>query len=496
MNNLPSVENRGSLLIVDDTPDNLHLLTRILAKKGYQVRGAINGQMALTAIQLAPPDLVLLDISMPVMSGYEVCQALKADDRTREIPVIFLSALSEVRDKVKAFEVGGIDYITKPFQAKEVLARVEVHLNLQRLQHQLQAQNIQLQQEIEARQAAEEKYRSIFENCIEGIFQSTVEGSYLSANLSLARMYGYESVQELVTSVTDISKTVYVLPDRRKELQVYLQQHQQVAGFESQVYRKDGSLIWVSETVREMRDRDGKLLFYEGTVQDITERKQTEAELHQQRLQTERLLLNVLPQSIAERLKRSQETIADSFDQVTVMFADVVNFTPLAARISPTTLVNLLNQIFSNFDQLAEQYGLEKIKTIGDAYLVAAGVPIPRPDHAFAVAEMALAMQQTITQFKSDLGEPFQLRIGINTGSIVAGVIGKKKFTYDLWGNAVNLASRMQTQADPGTIQVTTATYRLLQAHYWLEEQGRSEVKGIGEVATYRLTGKKLLSQV
>jgi adenylate cyclase len=491
MDNPPTETHRHSLLIVDDTPDNLHLLTRILVKNGYHVRGAINGKMALNAIQLAPPDLILLDISMPMMSGYEVCQALKTDDRTREIPVIFLSALSEVGDKIKAFEVGGVDYITKPFQSKEVLARVEVHLNLQRLQHQLQVQNIQLQQEITARQEAEEKYRSIFENCVEGIFQSNLNGTYLSANPSLAKMYGYETVQELITSITSIEQMVYVQPDRLQQLQAYLHQHQQVTDFESQVYRKDGSLIWVSETVRETRDQQGELLFYEGTVRDITEQKQAEAELYQQRLQTEKLLLNVLPQSIAERLKQKQDTIADSFDQVTVMFADVVNFTPMAARISPTTLVNLLNQIFSSFDQLAEQYGLEKIKTIGDAYLVAAGVPIPRPDHAFAVADMALAMQQVITQIKSDLGEPFQLRIGINTGAIVAGVIGKKKFTYDLWGNAVNLASRMQTQAEPGTIQLTATTYELLQAHYRLEERGSIEVKGIGQVATYRLQGKK-----
>ena len=491
MDNLTVTKNQEAILIVDDTPDNLHLLTKILVKNGYHVRGAINGKMALNAIQLAPPDLILLDISMPVMSGYEVCQALKTDDRTREIPVIFLSAMSDLGDKIKAFEVGGVDYITKPFQAKEVLARVEVHLNLQRLQHKLQVQNIRLQQEIDARQKAEEKYRSIFENCVEGIFQSSLDGTYLSANPSLARMYGYETVQELISSATSDDQKGYLLPGRREELQVYLHQHQQVTDFESQAYRRDGSLIWISETVREARDREGNLLFYEGTVRDVTETKQAEIELHHQRLQTEKLLLNVLPQSIAVRLKQKQETIADSFDQVTVMFADVVNFTPLAARISPTTLVNLLNQIFSTFDQLAEQYGLEKIKTIGDAYLVAAGVPIPRTDHAFAVADMALSMQEAITQIKSDLGEPFQLRIGINTGSIVAGVIGKKKFTYDLWGNAVNLASRMQTQAEPGTIQLTAATYELLQARYWLEERGSIEVKGIGEVATYRLQGKK-----
>ncbi|HAG85719.1 MAG TPA: adenylate/guanylate cyclase domain-containing protein, partial [Cyanobacteria bacterium UBA12227] len=172
-------------------------------------------------------------------------------------------------------------------------------------------------------------------------------------------------------------------------------------------------------------------------------------------------------------------------------FADIVGFTPLSTRMPPKQLVNLLGAIISAFDQLSEQHGLEKIKTIGDAYMVAGGLPLPRADHAEAIANMALDMQQIITQFRTDKGEPFQIRIGINTGSVVAGVIGMKKFIYDLWGDTVNVASRMESQGIAGGIQVTAATYERLQNKYILEKRGAIFVKGKGEMVTYWLTGKK-----
>jgi class 3 adenylate cyclase len=157
--------------------------------------------------------------------------------------------------------------------------------------------------------------------------------------------------------------------------------------------------------------------------------------------------------------------------------------------MSATELVNLLNQIFSTFDQLVERYSLEKIKTIGDAYMVAGGLPTPRPAHAEAVAQLALEMQQEITRFQRDDGEPFRLRIGINTGSVVAGVIGIKKFIYDLWGDAVNVASRMESQGDAGGIQVTATTYEHLKERYRFQERGTITVKGRGEMKTYWLLG-------
>ena len=160
--------------------------------------------------------------------------------------------------------------------------------------------------------------------------------------------------------------------------------------------------------------------------------------------------------------------------------------------MSPLELVNLLNQMFSTFDKLAQKYGLEKIKTIGDAYMVAGGLPVPRGDHAEAVAQMALDMQEAIKQFQADLGEPFQIRIGINTGPVIAGVIGIKKFIYDLWGDTVNVASRMESSGIPGRIQVSATTYDILKDKFLLEKRGAVLIKGKGEMITYWLTEKTI----
>jgi class 3 adenylate cyclase len=211
--------------------------------------------------------------------------------------------------------------------------------------------------------------------------------------------------------------------------------------------------------------------------------------------QVENLLLNILPSPIADRLKLNEQAIADHFAEVTVLFADIVDFTHLAASLSPTQVVTLLNEIFSNFDALADKYGLEKIKTIGDAYMVVGGLPSPRPDHAQAVADLALDMQVAISNFRhhhADRG--FDMRIGINTGPVVAGVIGRKKFLYDLWGDTVNVASRMEALGIAGKIQVTETTYSSLKHQFQFQERGPIHVKGRGEMVTYFLTGRLLTS--
>jgi class 3 adenylate cyclase len=183
--------------------------------------------------------------------------------------------------------------------------------------------------------------------------------------------------------------------------------------------------------------------------------------------------------------------MADRFEEVTVLFADIYNFNELSRRTLPSEQINLLNRLFSAFDDLVEQYGVEKIKTLRDLYIVAAGVPSPQPNHAAAIAQLALAMQQTATQFQSYLSEPLQLRIGINTGSVVAGVIGTKKFTYDLWGDTVDLANWMQLHATPGKIQVTSATYEQLQNLFGFEQGRIVEIPGLGDAITYCLQGSK-----
>ena len=206
---------------------------------------------------------------------------------------------------------------------------------------------------------------------------------------------------------------------------------------------------------------------------------------------SEKLLLNILPGSIADRLRNSDKTIADGFADVTVMFADIVNFTQVAANMSPSQVFAMLNRIFSAFDELAEQYGLEKIKTIGDAYMVAGGLNEDLSDYSAAVADMAIAMRDLLRRDFSVNASHLEVRIGIGTGPIVAGVLGKKKFIYDLWGDTVNIASRITSEGVPGMIQCDTMTYHRLSANFDFHEPQTIYLKGKGNMTVYRLIGRK-----
>ncbi|MFM6191909.1 MAG: adenylate/guanylate cyclase domain-containing protein [Planktothrix sp.] len=344
------------VLIVDDNEVNRDLLAKRLQRQGYRVTVASNGFEALELIASMSLDLVLLDIMMPQMNGYQVLETLKADPALRHIPVVMISAVNDIDSIVRCIELGAEDYLSKPFNPVLLKARINACLEKKRLRDQEQA---------------------------------------------------------------------------------YLKK------------------------------------------------------LAEEQEKAERLLLNILPEAIAQRLKRGESTIADSFADVTVLFADIVNFTKLSANLSPAELVEILNEIFSAFDELAETYQLEKIKTIGDAYMVVGGLPTPRSDHAEAIANMALDMQKMIGQFRLQNNEPVQMRAGINTGAVEAGVIGTKKFTYDLWGDTVNTANRMESHGVAGKIQVTVATYERLKDQYIFEERGIIDVKGKGEMQTYFLIGRK-----
>lgn len=245
------------------------------------------------------------------------------------------------------------------------------------------------------------------------------------------------------------------------------------------------NLLWVFVVC------NGSIYFYERLAQLVF---RTNRQLEEANARSERLLLNILPEAIAEALKQEQRTIAETFAESTVLFADLVSFTELTRHTPAPVLVDLLNQIFSEFDQLTDRYGLEKIKTIGDAYMAVAGLPEAREDHAEAIAHMALDMQGAIVRLNQQiyppLADPLALRIGIHTGPVVAGVIGLKKFAYDLWGDTVNTASRMESSGLPGQIQVTQATYACLKSSFYLEERGQVVIKGKGLMTTYWLLGR------
>ena len=211
--------------------------------------------------------------------------------------------------------------------------------------------------------------------------------------------------------------------------------------------------------------------------------------LEHEQQKSERLLLNVLPREIAAILKENNQTVAEQYEAVSVLFADVVGSTALAVRLPPRTLVDVLNDAFSYFDSLVDKYGVEKIRTIGDNYMVASGVPHPRHDHAQALAKVALEMNEYVSTQDDPGDTPLQFRIGMNGGPLVAGVIGYKKFHYDIWGDAVNTASHMESHGVPGKIQMTRATYELIKDEFVCQPRGLVEVKGKGQMETWFLEG-------
>lgn len=400
-NDFHPVTGRGfsSILIVD--PDDAVQLVDPLAAQGYAVQTAGTAREALVLLQQGCPSLILTEVQLADSSGFDLCRQLKQTPRTRHIPVLFIGNSSCKPDRLKAFEVGGVDFIPKPYWDEELIARVRLHISQGNALQQMRRQS----------------------------------------NRSLPQ----RGASPLLAT---LQKTLHQQSVKLQEKNVQLER-------------------------------------------EIQERQQAESALRQEQQKSDQLLRNILPAAIVNQLKQFQGSLAQRFDETTVMFADIVNFTPLAAQVQPLELVNLLNQIFSAFDRLVEKYQLEKIKTIGDAYMVVGGVPVSRPDHAAAIADMALEMQTVIQQFRGLQGETLQIRTGINTGAVVAGVIGIKKFSYDLWGDTVNVASRMESHGTPGKIQVTQATYQRLKNTFIFEPAQEALIKGRGPMATYYLIGRR-----
>jgi len=249
--------------------------------------------------------------------------------------------------------------------------------------------------------------------------------------------------------------------------------------------------VWFTSTMLALNIAVGGTIVFTLLAVFAAERRAALSALRLEQAKAENLLLNILPRSIADKLKDETQPIADHFGSASILFADVADFTPWSERLPPAEVVGYLDRLFSHFDELAERYALEKIKTIGDCYMVAAGVPTPRPDHARALALMALDMLEAMRSQEEVAHLGHELRVGINSGPVVAGVIGRKRFLYDLWGDAVNTASRMESHGTPGRIQITRATYELLADEFDCEPRGTIEVKGKGEVEAWYLVRAK-----
>jgi class 3 adenylate cyclase len=347
---------RANVLVVDDNEDNRIVLARRLERQGHHVASAENGRLAIEQLEADEFDLILLDIMMPEMNGYQVLEYLKASSELRHVPVIVISAVDELDSVIRCIELGAEDYLTKPFNRIMLRARIGATLEKKRLRDQ------------------EKAFTELLKN---------------------------------------------------------------------------------------------------------------------EREKSERLLLSIFPASIAERLKQGPRTIAESFSEVSVLFADIVDFTRYTANLEPNRIVELLSSIFNRFDLLTTKYGLEKIKTIGDAYMVVGGLPSVQDSHLHAVVLLAFEMLKAIGEFANFDDEPFTMRVGIHTGPVVAGVIGTKKFIYDLWGDTVNVASRMESHGTPGKIQTTSEVYQRLKNAFYFEPRGKIEVKGKGLMETYFIIGPK-----
>lgn len=354
--NDPAVARPASILVVEDSPINQRILMRLLEKEGCRVRAANNGREALLLVGEERPDLIVLDILMPEMDGLELCRQLKERDMTRDIPVIFISSLDNTADKLSGFAAGGVDYITKPFHPGEVLARINTHLKLCRLQRQLGEKNHQLE----------------------------------------------------------------------------------------------------------------------------VEKQKSEA-----------LLLNVLPARVAAELMEKGSCAPQSFPEVTVCFVDIVQFTSAAAILAPEVLIGELNTLFTAFDRIAEANRCERMKTIGDAYLFTCGIPEANEHHTQDTAIAALEMVAYLRERNRTASQQWQVRIGIHSGPVVGGIVGSKKYLYDIFGDTVNIAARLESLSEPMQINVSAEVRRRLEREFVFSASVAVEMKGKGRQSTCYLEGRR-----
>ncbi|MFN6464894.1 MAG: adenylate/guanylate cyclase domain-containing protein [Nostoc sp. DedVER02] len=349
------------------------------------------------------------------------------------------------------------------------------------------AQFIKRKQAEDALIESEERYRDLFENANDLIQSINASGRFLYVNRAWREALGYSEAEIANMTIFDI-----IHPDFKQDC---LQRFYCVLSGEkfdrvkAAFITKDGKTIFLEGNIN-CKFVEGHPVAIRGIFRNVTQRLAAEEALRHQQEETERLLLNILPTAISKELKKEPAKIAEDFVNVTVLFADIVGFTEIVASKSAMQVVNLLNSIFSTFDRLTERYGLERIKT-DDAYMIVGGLPTHCSNHAQAIAKMALQMQTAIALFNTENNQNFNIRIGIHSGSVVARVIDLNKFTYDLWGDTINIASCIQSQGIVGKIQVTEDIYKFLCDEFLFEKRGEIEVKGKGKMTTYFLIGQK-----
>ncbi|MEH1840147.1 MAG: adenylate/guanylate cyclase domain-containing protein [Nostoc sp.] len=349
------------------------------------------------------------------------------------------------------------------------------------------AQFIKRKQAEDALVESEERYRDLFENANDLIQCVNASGRFLYVNRAWREALGYSEAEIMNMNVFDI-----IHPEFKQDcLQRFYRvlSGEKIGQVKAAFVTKDSQKIFIEGNIN-CKFVEGYPVATRGIFRNITQRLAAEEALRHQQEETERLLLNILPAAISKPLKEAAKIVEDVGD-VTVLFADIVGFSEIAASMSAIQLVNLLNSIFSTFDRLTKEHGLERIKTIDDAYMVVGGFPTRRRDHAQAMAQMALQMQTAIALFNTENKQNFSIRIGIHTGSVVAGVIDFQRITYNLWEDTINIAHCIEYQGVVGKIQVTEDIYKSLCNKFLFKKWGEIEVQGKGKITTYLLIGRK-----
>lgn len=350
------------------------------------------------------------------------------------------------------------------------------------------SQFIKRKQAEDALVESEERYRDLFENANDLIQSVNASGRFLYVNRAWRETLGYSEAEIVNMNVFDMIHPEFKQDCLQKFYRVL--SGEKIGQVKAAFVTKDGQTIFLEGNIN-CKFVEGYPVATRGIFRNITQRLLAEEALRHQQEETERLLLNLLPAAISKPLKEETANIVEDIAHVTVLIADIVGFSEIAASMSAIQLVNLLNSIFSTFDRLTEQHGLQRIKTIGDAYIVVGSLRPRRRDHAQAIAQMALQMQTAIALFNTKNNQNFSIRIGIHSGSVMAGVIDLNKFTCNLWEDTVNIASCMESQGIVGKTQVTEDTYKFLCDEFLFEKRGEIEFKGKGKMTTYLLIGRK-----
>jgi class 3 adenylate cyclase/DNA-binding response OmpR family regulator len=481
-----------TILVVDDTEVNLTLIENLLTYSGYDILTARDGQDALAIMAQQTIQLLIVDWMMPRMDGIELIRAIRQQFPEPYRYIIMLTGRQERDAVITGLGAGADDFVTRPFNSRELEARVSIGVRI-----------IELENKMRDLVLVTERSKQIWEATTDSIVQLIClvdrEGRVLRSNGVIEKWRLSSIYQATGSPLSNLMGKVYKDVGAKLGTAWEMAKEKLAHGLEYDFECKDDQSGHYFDVHYQPINPFGGLneqeeAFAAVSIQDITERKQLElnlqdanAQLAIERDKSDNVLVNVLPRPIAERLKSGEKIIAEYHESVTVMFADLVGFTPLTAALAPRQLMEILNAIFSTFDHLTQQYGLEKIKTVGDAYMVVGGLPDPIPDHAHRIGKLALAMVRVMKTLSDHIGVALEIRIGIDSGHVVAGVIGSTKFSYDLWGDVVNTASRMESTGQGGKIQVTERAYDLLKDHFVLEKRGHIDVKGKGKTLTYWL---------